>query len=384
MPGGAALRRSGASSVLTVVDRTLAEFERCYNELLLTYCQSSSREDMVDYLTVSKEVVKKHDVDCRVHGERILTMCRYANLLPTDTGIVVTEAQKRDNFVEIVPGGLGDGIQPCSQGCRQDDSGDYRLHGLTKRITPMRRKRNAGGSRNDAGHFRGGRAGAAGGETVSSRTKAADATNKVTVSDPIHLIMRRPDFVAAAGLALVEDLTPTSGAPIFRGALVAVVPIFLVAVVPPFIAVDIVVPMADVHLIAGVARTLPTEEVILLLLHTPQVKLITTIASRRKHQQRLGRRRWNHIGSSSPKFTITTNTTSIVATSGIILPSGAIGTIRTRCIMNTMMKTMRMTIMAKTTSNQKLMIQDAGDSNEPNRRLTILTHLVMHILQLAL
>ena len=52
-----------------------------YERFKLTYCYNTAKDTFNQYL-MSAEVKKKHDADCREHGERLILMCRYHNELP--------------------------------------------------------------------------------------------------------------------------------------------------------------------------------------------------------------------------------------------------------------------------------------------------------------
>ena len=80
------LQDSGASrwqnliSDIEVIDRDDVRFNQEYGNLLDRYATNRGRDIMKDYLR-SDEVKKRHDVECSAHSERMLTLCRYTNLL---------------------------------------------------------------------------------------------------------------------------------------------------------------------------------------------------------------------------------------------------------------------------------------------------------------
>ena len=80
------LQDSGASrwqnliANVEAIDRDDVRFNQEYGNLLDRYATNRGRGIMKDYLR-SDEVKKRHDVECSTHSERMLTLCRYTNLL---------------------------------------------------------------------------------------------------------------------------------------------------------------------------------------------------------------------------------------------------------------------------------------------------------------
>ena len=86
------LQDSGASrwqnliTDIAAVDRDVIRFNGEYGNLLERYSTNRGRDIMKDYLR-SDEVKKRHDVECSTHSERMLTLCRYTNLLHGTTPV---------------------------------------------------------------------------------------------------------------------------------------------------------------------------------------------------------------------------------------------------------------------------------------------------------
>ena len=81
-----------------LVDRSVDSFNNAFQRFLRQYCDSRARDDMFDYLTRSDEIQKKHNADCRTHGERIRTLVRRCNALPGTINLIDPNQEKKILF----------------------------------------------------------------------------------------------------------------------------------------------------------------------------------------------------------------------------------------------------------------------------------------------